>query len=195
MNQFITLITPPQIKRANDCITNVEREKNLRHLPLIVCSVIGSRDGEPVSTGAYVYRLLGLDNESLLYIGYTLNIGQRLEGHAKTKYWFWQVGAVEFRYFSSKLSAQNYEKNQIRECAPMYNVTHNRQREHRSRWPTTWHASECPFSCGFQDPWDDNPDEKSLTWVTAHKCQICGAEWHQSWEFPSGEPIDDNAPF
>ena len=148
---------------------------------------------------AYVYMFYGLDNKQLLYVGYTNNFARRLEEHAKTKWWFRQIGKVHVvpceldraQMEQGQNVALELERLLIEIKAPLYNKAHNTSRDVYGS--LSWHAVKCPYCGWIQDPWDDIPDEKSMTWVSAHVCSQCSTEWNYSWQFPSGEQLDGAA--
>lgn len=140
---------------------------------------------------AVKYHLWGLDGKTLLYIGISNNFDRRLVEHAETKIWFWQIGRVTvFRYFDNYELARSHEEESIQTYCPVYNVDKNPVWKD-TRLHQSMHAVKCPFGCGWTDPWDDTPDESSLSWVSAHLCPKCGAQWQADWDFFTGEPLNE----
>lgn len=50
-----------------------------------------------------------------------------------------------------------------------------------------WHALAC--ACGITvEPYDDEPDDTSVTWSSAYRCLSCGSSWTAPWEM-DGSPV------
>jgi hypothetical protein len=76
----------------------------------------GSGGGRPTM----LYRLFGVDG-SLLYVGITINIRNRMYGHACSSPWWNEVGHGEAVWYARHAEAEYHEHKVISSRWPRYN--------------------------------------------------------------------------
>jgi excinuclease UvrABC nuclease subunit len=79
---------------------------------------------------AVIYRCYDADG-SLLYIGSSINVEQRLEAHQSTSFWRCHVARVRLQIAPDELTARRLEAKAIRAENPRFNLQH---RPPRSQW-------------------------------------------------------------
>jgi excinuclease UvrABC nuclease subunit len=69
-----------------------------------------------------LYRLFDED-DSLIYVGVSVDIMHRLHQH-RQKWWWPEVANASFEHFPNRREAEEREREVIEEEAPFYNVVH-----------------------------------------------------------------------
>ena len=75
-----------------------------------------------------LYRQYADDN-SLLYVGISLNAQNRLSQHYKSSAWFTEVTDVKIEWFDTREEALKAEVDAIRSEKPKCNIHHNSQHQ------------------------------------------------------------------
>lgn len=65
------------------------------------------------------------DNGRLLYVGRTINPGQRLTDHAGYKFWWGDVATIDLEHFETRAELVAAERKAIEAEGPVFNVIHN----------------------------------------------------------------------
>ncbi len=108
-----------------------------------------------------VYELYDRDG-TLLYVGISLNLAQRMEQHRGAKRWWQNVKRIEVRHCSSRAHALFWEYVTIQTRRPRYNI--QGQAKEPLAYPDA--ALICAISASLQTvsgwddmPWPTDPDE------------------------------------
>lgn len=120
----------------------------------------------------------------LLYVGITVDPGNRWKAHAKSKPWWHDVANVTVTMYPSREAVLDAERAAILAEHPQHNVVHNRGRVHRQSTPAAT-ASPTKATVG---PYDD--DENLWTFTTRHGYERT-MPLYLSWEV-SGSPMSDD---
>lgn len=97
-----------------------------------------------------LYRFYGLD-DTLLYVGMTVNPGRRMEKHRGTKDWWCDVARIEMEQFTSLDELRVAERRAIETERPLHNIRMNSGR-HRGAKPLRTRDQE-PVPAGLIGRW------------------------------------------
>ena len=130
-----------------------------------------------------LYRLFSFGGR-LLYIGITNNFTRRLSEHQSEKVWGRNIETIRVETFYCRRCAEEAEREAIILEQPQYNIAHNYDEPiMTSRWRTC-------LTCRMPTaPYEDSPEDKTWSWISAYRCARCGTHWSVSWNYPIGDQV------
>lgn len=106
-----------------------------------------TEDNRPAMRAHMLYRFYDAD-DVLLYVGMTMNPGQRWANHRDEKAWWADVATVRTQLFDSREAVLEAETKAIQAEHPLHNVVHNRRTQAARPRPVvsdrvTWRCDLC----------------------------------------------------
>lgn len=93
-----------------------------------------------------LYRFFAAD-DTLLYVGLTINPGRRMEKHIGTKAWWRDVALITMEQHVDHASLRTAERTAIRTEAPLHNVRMNQHRDAIAEGCSEWRDDTEDWCC------------------------------------------------
>lgn len=120
-----------------------------------------SRTEEAEEEAHILYRFFG-GGDVLLYVGVTVNPGNRMAAHATGKPWWQSVRTITLQHFSNSADLMRAEREAIKAEGPLFNVHHNRR--NRQRRPAGWGVRGAQEVAPYPTP-PQTVDEARWDWL------------------------------